>query len=61
MRAQQEVLGCENCEPDTAEIPFTVLDDVTGQAPATTYYLLAEPAVCPRCRGAVYEETLVAR
>ncbi len=61
LRTQQDILGCENCSLD-AEIPFTwLLDDVSGQDPATTDYVLTEPAQCPRCRGPVYEETLVER
>ncbi len=60
LRAQQDILACESCAPDTAEIPFTwLLDDVSGQDPSITDYLLSEPVVYPRCRAEVYEETLV--
>ena len=62
LRAQQDILGCESCTLKTAEIPFTwLLDSVSGQDPMTTDYVLSEPALCPRCRGPVYEETLVER
>lgn len=61
LKAQSEIGSCEACNPE-ADIPFTwVLDDVTGLDQTTTDYLLSEPAKCPRCCGAVFEETLVER
>ena len=59
LRAQSELLGCEACSED-AELPYDwILDRVTGMDGSAVDYLLSEPAKCPRCRGPVFEETLV--
>ena len=60
LRAHEEILGCENCDIEASDIPFTwLLDRARGLDPAITEYFLSEPAICPRCRGPVFEETLV--
>jgi hypothetical protein len=42
-------------------LPFdNVLDQVTGNDPAVTDYILGEPAKCPQCRREIGEKTLVA-
>jgi hypothetical protein len=59
-KAIKFVKSCEQCNPADAEIPFDhLLDRVTGSDPSVTDYILAEPARCPRCKGAVMEKTLV--
>ena len=59
LRAQERILGCEECSPE-AEIPFDwVLDDVTGLSGSEVDYLLSEVARCPRCLGEVTEKTWV--
>jgi hypothetical protein len=53
-KAEQEIISCEACSPDDAEIPFDyVLDSITGCDPEITDYVLARPAECPRCSGKV--------
>ncbi len=57
--AEKHLLGCEACM-DRAELPFdSVLDQLTGRDPATTEYILEQPATCPFCRTRIYEKTLV--
>ncbi len=59
LKAQERILGCEECSVE-AEIPFDwVLDDVTGYDGAEVDYLLSEVARCPRCLVEVMEKTLV--
>jgi hypothetical protein len=58
--AELQILSCEKCDPEAAEIPFdNVLDRITGNDPDITDYVLAEPAECPRCKQDVTEKTLV--
>ena len=59
-REQEErILGCEACSSE-AEIPFDwVLDEVTGYDGSEVDYVLSEAGWCPKCLGAVSEETLV--
>jgi hypothetical protein len=48
--AKREIVSCEACSPDTAEIPFDhILDLITGCDPESTDYVLSEPALCPAC------------
>jgi hypothetical protein len=48
--AEGEIVSCEACSPDTAEVPFDdVLDSITGCDPESTHYVLSEPALCPAC------------
>src|SRR5215471_1505868 len=48
--AEGEVVSCEACSPDTAEVPFDhILDSITGCDPEATDYVLSEPALCPAC------------
>ena len=59
-KAERFIFGCQSCIPRYAHIPFdTVLDNVTGNDPAVTDYILSEPAKCPRCEGPILEKTLV--
>jgi hypothetical protein len=59
-KAEKLIIGCEGCSPEEADLPFdNVLDQVTGNDPAVTDYLLGEPAKCPRCRREIAEKTLV--
>jgi hypothetical protein len=52
--AERQIASCEACTPDLAEVPFEyILDTVTGCDPQVTDYVLAEPARCPRCAGAL--------
>ena len=57
-KAEELIAGCEGCSPDDAEVPFdNILDQVTGNDPAVTDYILREPAKCPGCKRAVLEKT----
>jgi hypothetical protein len=48
--AEKEIVSCETCSPDTAEVPFdSILDSITGCDPTSTDYVLSEPAQCPEC------------
>jgi hypothetical protein len=48
--AEREIISCEACSPDTAEVPFDhILDSITGCDPESTDYVLSEPALCPEC------------
>jgi len=59
-KAQRQVLSCELCNPDDAEIPFdNVIDVVLGSDPSITDYIFSEPAKCPRCFQPVLEKTLI--
>jgi hypothetical protein len=59
-RAERWIASCQACTPDLAEIPLDwVLDQMTGSDAWVTDYMLAEPARCPRCSGAIREKTLV--
>lgn len=53
-RAEEQIVSCEACTPDAADVPFDcVLDGITGCDPRTTEYVLPKHALCPRCYGAV--------
>src|SRR4051812_45174004 len=57
--AQNEVIGCEECDP-RANRPFTaVLDQVTHQQNSVTDYILCESATCAKCGARIIESTLV--
>ena len=59
-RAERWIRSYEACRPDVAQMPFDwILDRITGADPTITDYVLVEPARCPRCRGTVFEKTLV--
>jgi hypothetical protein len=59
-KAQSVLSGCEACS-DTAELPFDyILDQLTGNDPAVTDYVLERPALCLQCGAAIDEKTLVA-
>jgi hypothetical protein len=48
--AEKEIVSCEACSPDTAEVPLDhLLDSITGCDPESTDYVLSEPARCPAC------------
>jgi hypothetical protein len=48
--AEKEIVSCETCSADTAEVPFDyLLDSITGCDPESTDYVLSEPARCPAC------------
>src|SRR5215472_12939830 len=48
--AEKEIVSCESCSPDTAEVPFDyILDSITGCDPKSTDYVLSKPAQCPAC------------
>ena len=60
-RSERLIIGCEECNPDEAELPFdNVLDRVTGNDPSVTDYVLEGLAKCPRCLAQMIETTLVA-
>ena len=53
--AEREVVSCEACSPDTAEVPFDyILDSITGCDPKSTDYVLSEPAQCPACGAGLH-------
>ena len=55
-----QVASCEACNPDAAEIPFdNILDRVMLFSGVHTDYFMPEPAVCPRCKITVTEQTLL--
>jgi hypothetical protein len=48
--AEREIVSCEACSSDMAEVPFDhILDSITGCDPELTDYVLSEPAWCPAC------------
>src|SRR5215470_9731791 len=48
--AEREIVSCEDCSPDTADVSFDqMLDSITGCDPQSTDYVLSEPALCPAC------------
>ena len=48
--AEKEIVSCETCSPDTAEVLFDhILDSLTGCDPVSTDYVLSKPAQCPAC------------
>jgi hypothetical protein len=52
--AEAQIVSCEFCTPDQAEILFDdILDRLTGNDPQSTDYLLNVPARCPRCQNVV--------
>ena len=58
-KAERLVLSCEVCSSE-AETPFSqILDRLTGSDPSVTGYILQKPGCCPRCLGAITEETFV--
>lgn len=58
-QGEELITGCEKCS-EMAELTFEyLLDALTGCNPAVTEYLLCRPAMCPHCRAAVTEKTLV--
>jgi hypothetical protein len=59
-KAQNLIVGCEQCTR-LPEIPFKcVLDSVTNSDPtATRYILTAGSATCPRCGRSITVDTLV--
>jgi hypothetical protein len=58
-RAEQLIVGCQECSED-AEIPFdNILDRVTGCDPSITDYVMEKPAKCPRCFLDIREKTLI--
>jgi len=62
LRAQREILSCEECNPSEAETPFvSILDEITGCDPTVTDYVLAKPAKCPRCFREIKEKSLIER
>ncbi len=58
--AERFISGCENCQPERAEISFAhVLDAMTCCDPTVTEYVICRLAKCGRCEGAVTEQTLI--
>jgi hypothetical protein len=60
-KAQNLIVGCEQCA-QLPEIPFKcVLDSVANSDPTATQYILAAgSATCPRCGRSITLDTLVA-
>jgi hypothetical protein len=59
-KAQQQIVSCESCNREEAEFLFSeILDNLMGNDPSVTEYVLETPAKCLRCGAAVTEETLV--
>jgi hypothetical protein len=59
LKAQDEVVACEECDPG-ADRPFSaVLDQVTHRQDSVTDYILCEPAKCGKCGAPIIESTLV--
>ena len=60
-KAERLIIGCEACSPGYAEIPFdNVLDEVTGNDPTVTDYMIGEvKARCRNCKREINEKTLV--
>src|SRR5262249_12631323 len=53
--AEKEIISCESCSPETAEVPFDyILDSITGCDPKSTDYVLSEPAQCPACGAGLH-------
>jgi hypothetical protein len=59
-KAQNLIVGCEQCI-EFPEIPFKcVLDSVTNSDPTVTQYILpADSATCPRCGRSITTDTLI--
>jgi hypothetical protein len=56
---QMFIQGCEMCSPE-ASLPFDyLLDELLGCDPTSTEYLMYRTAVCPSCKNAITEKTLV--
>ena len=56
-QAERLIAGCAACSPEDAEFPFdAVLDQVTGNDPAVTDYIMRQPAMCPICRRPILEK-----
>jgi hypothetical protein len=59
-KAERFIKSCEQCDPEAADWPFTVLlDHFTGSDPRVTDYILEAAARCPNCRRNVFEATLI--
>jgi hypothetical protein len=53
--AEKEIVSCEACSSDMADVPFDhILDSITGCDPESTDYVLSEPAWCPACRAELH-------
>jgi len=60
-KAVQQIVSCEQCHPEDAEIPFDwILRDVTSKH-GPYEFVLTEPVRCPTCKRPVTEKTLVDR
>jgi hypothetical protein len=57
--AQQRILGCEQCHPDEAVVPFDLLVAELLSLASTVRVLLPAPACCPQCGNTILESTLV--
>ena len=57
--AQEQVIGCEACDPAATRHFSAILDQVTDRDAGTADYILAEPAECGKCGSPVMESTLV--
>ena len=51
--------GCEQCSEGAALPMDGLLDNLTGNDPSLTAYLLQHPAICPRCYAKITEDTLI--
>jgi len=57
--AESKIAACERWRPEESQIPFDwILADVLGKRGAFEF-VLAVPAKCPSCRGAITEKTQV--
>jgi hypothetical protein len=56
--AESRIVGCERCCPGNSELLFdSILADVLDKH-GVFEFVMAEPAKCPNCRGAISEKTL---
>jgi CheY-like chemotaxis protein len=58
-KAEQMILSCERCNSEAQVLFCEILDRLTGSDPSVTDYILKKPGGCPRCFGAVTQQTLV--
>src|SRR5215510_7440644 len=58
-KAEQGIESCEHCHPADAEIPFDwLLAEVIGKR-GPYEFMLSEPALCPKCKHDINENTLL--
>jgi hypothetical protein len=60
LAASSYIDACEYCCSDLSLTRFIyILDELTGQDPTNTQYLLSRPVRCPQCNQPISEKTFV--